>query len=517
MTWSNFCDDVERVCRRWLVLPFSCCFPHLDVDDQHGRPEHSVEKSESQKCIKPRPIAPAKAFTPPEKAALPPNSSRPRAAMPRMIARPLSMASLSSRRSHRTKSARPVISAASNFRRIDGFGDAEGFSPLELSIHHPENILSPLPCFHSYSCDEPRPRARSVLAPTKSRRGSVVSETSRNFAIPRKPIASGDSRRSLSVRHSVDSHLTPSTTATEWTANPLHTGLGFPDSPSTQSLLAAMRSRNGEKPLLGRTSSTSDLAQRSRGSLSKCGLANDLFEDENSRKNSSRALKLCVEPARMDSIQEVSSGAMHLTPASGKSENPTQLAGTSLGQSRPNITRSRSAGPYLRASVLQRPLPPTPTPSDVSYFSPQLLPPQLPPKLETPSYNMLPTRFTGRSSIARWLFRTSVINTSPEAALLVEQRAHSQSYDTPKTPPSFGSATTSPSTRSGSICSTDFFSQNAASATSSPGSVRLDPQANLGQEKLAAMWGMQEGTASYDVYHSRRNIWDGNRQVGLAF
>ncbi|KAH7052059.1 hypothetical protein B0J12DRAFT_62055 [Macrophomina phaseolina] len=122
-----------------------------------------------------------------------------------------------SMRANRSKNSRPVISAPTDFRHLDGSGTAlpqsaaisrpagrpaqvstqpaptlrrkPNFRPLQLSIYLPDNQLSPLPDFTRNSWDKKPDRlAYPGQAHVRNRADSMCSEAP--FRIPRKPIPS---------------------------------------------------------------------------------------------------------------------------------------------------------------------------------------------------------------------------------------------------------------------------------------------------------------------------------------
>ncbi|KAL2008593.1 hypothetical protein VTN00DRAFT_6787 [Thermoascus crustaceus] len=106
----------------------------------------------------------------------------------------------------RKSTARPTISAPSDFRRVDGALDRPdldpSFRPLELSIYKPGNRLSNLPEFENFQLFEeklpsPPPRALSPTFETSSSRR--YQHQSAPYQLTRKPVGSGSRRSSLAT------------------------------------------------------------------------------------------------------------------------------------------------------------------------------------------------------------------------------------------------------------------------------------------------------------------------------
>jgi hypothetical protein len=255
----------EDMYSRWLVSAIACCAPQEEKDD--ARPKRSKGVPQACLSILYAHVLPADAekqmviyhqqqphLIPPPTAVPrvePPANSQPyRPPVSQWRARSRSLASrASSRSSFRvTKrpgtAPRPSISGPSDFRRVDSF-QRRGvtFRPLELSIYLPENRLSPLPVF---STDDLSAQLEHTAQATLSqRRDSLLSNSqdSRvNYRIARKPVALDGGRRSS------DARSTPSTTGSEWLAQPLAPRPSIPESASSQDLIAALEARLPKSP-----------------------------------------------------------------------------------------------------------------------------------------------------------------------------------------------------------------------------------------------------------------------------
>ena len=131
---------------------------------------------------------------------------------------------------------RPTIGAPSDFRRVEGDfiqRRAEGYRPLELSIYHPFNRLSPLPDFGSPT-DEEGPMDKNLPAPPLPafvRATSTMSLPSSEHRIVRKPIStpSSDAAWHPRTHRSFDALSTASGLAHDWEAQSLRPRPSLPN------------------------------------------------------------------------------------------------------------------------------------------------------------------------------------------------------------------------------------------------------------------------------------------------
>jgi hypothetical protein len=268
--WLN--ELAEDVYSRWLSSAIACCVPRGEKVD--GKPKRSkrapgrvpvpsnahilpdVEKEmviyhQQQPHLVPPPTVAPWVEPAANTQSYPPPVSQWRA-------RSRSLASRASRASSRSSfrigkrpgtAPRPSISGPSDFRRVDSFQRRGAtFRPLELSIYMPENRLSPLPIFSTDDLDSqlenPAPVALS------QRRDSLLSNSQDssyrgNFRIARKPVAPSIVDGG---RRSSDARSTPSTTGSEWLAQPLAPRPSIPESASSQDLIAALEARLPKSP-----------------------------------------------------------------------------------------------------------------------------------------------------------------------------------------------------------------------------------------------------------------------------
>jgi hypothetical protein len=216
----------EDMYSRWLVSAIACCAPQEEKDD--ARPKRSKGVPQACLSILYAHVLPADAekqmviYHQQQPHLIPPPTAVPRVEPPA-----------------NSQPYRPPVS-----RRVDSF-QRRGvtFRPLELSIYLPENRLSPLPVF---STDDLSAQLEHTAQATLSqRRDSLLSNSqdSRvNYRIARKPVALDGGRRSS------DARSTPSTTGSEWLAQPLAPRPSIPESASSQDLIAALEARLPKSP-----------------------------------------------------------------------------------------------------------------------------------------------------------------------------------------------------------------------------------------------------------------------------
>ncbi|KAI9842840.1 MAG: hypothetical protein M1837_006861 [Sclerophora amabilis] len=225
----------DEVYRQVLLPVASCCGPK-DQDDEDPLSFDGVEKSQEvydgQADLKPPP-------------RLEPHDERPGSfstfSIPQWMARSQIFTSKTSswdassakRRTNSMGSIWPVISGPSEFKQVDGFNRrANDFRPLELSICLPSNRLSPLPDF-SLPTDEPAELVYPAPAHVASRTTSMLSKSSSEFRIPRKPVGSISGLPTNAIgRESFDIGSSPSTTSSDWIAQPLRPRPSAPGAPS---------------------------------------------------------------------------------------------------------------------------------------------------------------------------------------------------------------------------------------------------------------------------------------------
>lgn len=157
---------------------------------------------------------------------------QPRSSLPSLspwVQETRSLASRASRRAsvlltRRKTNSRPVISAPTDFRRVEPIARRRSFRPLELSIYLPGNRLSDLPEFSRFDLDplsQLSPPAKALMSPFDS--SGHLRKESGPFQLSRKPVGSAPSRRSSlatidlqlqlaqsqsQLRQSMESHLT---------------------------------------------------------------------------------------------------------------------------------------------------------------------------------------------------------------------------------------------------------------------------------------------------------------------
>ncbi|KAI9764083.1 MAG: hypothetical protein M1840_008887 [Geoglossum simile] len=250
--WLN--ELAEDMYSRWLSSAIACCVPRDRKVD--SRPKRNAEKEmviyhqQQPHLIPPPTVAPwAEPSVNPQ--SYPPPVSQWRVRSRSLASRASRASSISSFRvSKRPATApRPSISGPSDFRRVDSFQRrGANFRPLELSIYMPENRLSPLPVFSTDDLGAQLEYPAPVVL--SQRRDSLLSNSQDssyrgNFRIARKPVAPSVTDGG---RRSSDARSTPSTTGSEWLAQPLAPRPSIPGSASSQDLIAALEVRLPRSP-----------------------------------------------------------------------------------------------------------------------------------------------------------------------------------------------------------------------------------------------------------------------------
>ncbi|KAI9779000.1 MAG: hypothetical protein M1839_007812 [Geoglossum umbratile] len=410
-----FSELAEDMYSRWLVSAIACCAPQEEKDDagpKRNAEKHMVIYHQQQPHLIPPPTAVPRVEPPANGQLYRPPVSQWRARSRSLASRASSRGSF--RVAKRPGTApRPSISGPSDFRRVDSFQRrGVAFRPLELSIYLPENRLSPLPVF---STDDLSARLEHTAQATLSqRRDSLLSNSqdSRvNFRIARKPVAPSVADGG---RRSSDARSTPSTTGSEWLAQPLAPRPGIPESASSQDLIAALEVRlpKSPRPMRQRANTEPSPVLHSRDSEQYRRVWAALEE----RMDLERRLH------EIDTILE--ERLMDIATETLDAEKKRHLSLKVVGETHPLRqlpVRPRTAPNSAITSPIDRPLPRTP----LNFAQPQPSrhppPPPPPPKVNTtvavfrkPSLQaVIPapapglSRKQSRSRVSNWLFSSS--------------------------------------------------------------------------------------------------------------
>ncbi|KAI9830909.1 MAG: hypothetical protein M1819_005291 [Sarea resinae] len=307
----------------------------------------------------------------------------------RLASRASFRTSFSGRRSRSESRGRPIISAPSDFRKVEISCERRrrSFRPLELSIYLPENRLSPLPRFGA-DVKEEDDRHETIELPypdpalMRSRPGSLLSHRSSSFLIPRKPVPSSPYELN-NGRYSIDSVSSPFSTATEWVAQPLRPRPGMPDSPSTQDLIASLQKRLPQTPPLTRVSYSED---------GRPSVAGSRF----------REIGTIPEEKQVD------------VSTSAKSAKEGYFTSTAAAQSS-FIKETTSSHISPATPHRDRPLPPTPHLIDEKSQSPPSSPPEQHKHSQSDDVNPRPSskRTSAVNRLTQWLFRSPSWSPTP--------------------------------------------------------------------------------------------------------
>ncbi|KAH0539126.1 hypothetical protein FGG08_004297 [Glutinoglossum americanum] len=325
---------------------------------------------------------------------------------------------------------RPSISAPSDFRRVESFRrPGATFRPLELSIYLPENRLSPLPLFSTNDLNTeleyPAPVAFS------QRRDSLLSNSqysvSRgNFRIARKPVALSPD----GGRRSSDTRSTPSTTDSEWLAQPLCPRPNLPESASSQDLIAALEEKLPKSPP----------PTRPRSNTEPSPILHNRDSEQYRRVYAALEERMDLERRlrEIDTILEEKLTDADDIPLEATDEKARYLLSLKVEEEthplRQLPVRPSTAPNPNATSLADRPLPPTP----LNFAQPQPSqhppPPPPPPKVDTtntvfrkPSLQaVIPdlSRKQSRSRVSNWLFSSPV--TSPVSPSQQQQQQQQQ-------------------------------------------------------------------------------------------
>lgn len=245
--WKGLSDYVDEAYRGWMASTMACCGARPSRrDGEGGPPTKEVGAWADDKSLEvcydqPRPNPPPRREPRHQRSA---SHSSTLTLTTKLADRSRSLASRASSRGSVLlrgsvvggRPRRPTIGAPSDFRRVEGdFGQrrAEGFRPLELSIYHPFNRLSPLPDFCS-SADEEGPADEDLPPPPLPafvRTTSVMSLPSSEHRIARKPIStpSSDAAWHPRTHQSFDALSTVSGLGNDWEVQSLRPRPSLPD------------------------------------------------------------------------------------------------------------------------------------------------------------------------------------------------------------------------------------------------------------------------------------------------
>ncbi|KAI9709043.1 MAG: hypothetical protein M1812_007799 [Candelaria pacifica] len=432
-------ENNDEVHTRWLASSIVCCIPSARKGSDEVR--EGIERPMTICHDQPHLIPPPKIERYDARTSTPVSWHTPQfiAGSRQLASRASSRASLTRtiRRTITTESLRPTIGAPSGFRKFDDYKRrSEGFRPLELSIYLPENKLSPLPIFSDTFEEEPAGLEYPARALTRCRSSTLLSQSTSNFRIPRKPVGSISDKSTVRLRPSVDRLSSASSFDMDWGVPPRP---NLPDSSSTQELLTALEARLPKAPPPLRIRSKTEplhLPQRRDILLNRrVSSASDRGDDRQEIDRRLNEFDTIVEERPIDFKEDLPKSP---TPPAVPSKSPIiEVPGDRVDDWGITLSRRvpvRSATFSDIRSVFHRPLPPTP----LTFNQPNPLqrPPKPPPPPKPQSYLPFQTEYcrpsqpadpfppakptSTRDRVSQWLFplsRNADYQSSPEPVL----------------------------------------------------------------------------------------------------